>query len=96
MLDGGACFNLATILALPVRHRAMLSLDVSLTEYVVKDILQVVHLVVLVLELNELSSGRVRRTRILVISQPKFVAVHGDSGYDGKRVESMESDGQRS
>lgn len=71
--------NTLTLVVLPECDRSIPGLDEALMEQVVKDIFKVHELLVLELELDELSSYRFVTTRHLVIGQPQFVMGHDGS-----------------
>lgn len=75
--------NTLTFVILPERDWSIPGFDETLMEQVVKDVFKVDELLVLELELDELSSYRFVAARHLVIGQPQFVMGH-DGNNDVK------------
>lgn len=71
--------NTLTFVILPECDRSILGFNETLMEQVLEDVLEVHELLILELELDELSGYRLVGTRHLVIGQPQFVMGHDDN-----------------
>jgi hypothetical protein len=96
MLNRVTGFDLAAILPFPIGYGSVLSLHIALTEDVLEDVFEVMHLVVLVVKLYELGSRRAPGAGDLMVSQPELVAVHSSNRFKKREARKTQRKEQKS
>ena len=77
VLDVATALDPHAVLFLPVHTGAVLGIDIALLEDMLEDVLQVRELVIVKIELNELSGAGLVRARHLVVGEPNLVVLAG-------------------